>query len=87
MADITRIDRQLLKLFSGQKKAGVVHSIFDKAINILSADEQHLISIALETVVQSPQMMKTDDELAFSRLRENVSPLKYWSSQPHSRPQ
>ena len=74
MASISIIDKQLMDMFARFEcgKIGSIHSIFDRAVNILSNDEKHLISLATETVVQSPKMMKTNDCQSFSRLNESA---------------
>ena len=74
MANISFIDRQLTDLFARLEcgKIGAIHSIFDRTVNILANDELHLISLATESVVQSPKMMKTNDCQSFSRFKESV---------------
>ena len=74
MAYIRRIDRQLLNWLSGQEQREIaaVHSIFDKVVNLLTKDENRLISFALEAVVQAPDMMKTNEAQVFTMFRDSI---------------
>ena len=68
------IDKQLADLFSRLEcgKIGAVHSIFERSVNILSIDGKNLITLAIDSVVQSPNMMKTTDNESFFRMKESV---------------
>lgn len=69
------IDKQLinwLEYKTASRKIGEIHSIFDKVINILSNDREHLFSIALAEVIQSPQMMRTNDSISFLNTKNTI---------------
>lgn len=65
------VDKELLKWLR-HKKVGVpvgkVHSIFNEVVNFIALDESMLFAIAKNHVVQSPRMMKTEDETSFGNM-------------------
>ncbi len=72
---IGNIDGQLniwLDEYSEKTLIGNVHSVFDKVINIISINQDYLFSLALEEVVQSPQMMKTIDKDCFQNVKDVI---------------
>ena len=74
--NINYIDRQLgmwLEKREAHSKIGSVHSIFNKAINILSYDQSYLFTLALDEVVSSPCMLKTIDNCRFNQMKGTLS--------------
>lgn len=74
---ITTIDQQLVT-WLGNKEAhaliGTVHSIFNTVINVLSSDRNNLLTLALDEVVSSPWMMKTEDNYLFELMKSKIAP-------------
>jgi len=71
--EITYMDQELLQIFDQlpNQKIATVHSIFDKVVNLLAIDEYHLLTIALEEVIQAPKMMKISKD-DFSKLKISI---------------
>ncbi|CQR47300.1 hypothetical protein BN1058_01609 [Paraliobacillus sp. PM-2] len=65
---VNQIDDELKHYLSSKKKdelVGEVHSVFDRVINIHTETEDRLISVASKDIVQSPDMMKTTNDVNF----------------------
>jgi hypothetical protein len=70
------IDQQLVNWLEKKEVGslvGTVHSIFNKVINILSIDQSNLLTIALDEVVSSPWMMKTENQDLFQSMRSKIT--------------
>jgi hypothetical protein len=74
MKEIHRMDQQLLDWFTKKKQEETVliHSIFDKVVNLQSKDNTQFISFTLGTVVQAPNMMQTYEQQEFSWWKESI---------------
>lgn len=74
--NIANIDQQLAT-WLGKKETetvvGKVHSIFNTVINVLSSDQNNLLTIALDEVVPSPWMMKTTDNDLFELMKSKIA--------------
>lgn len=74
---IDKIDRQFLIWVEKQEEnslIGRVYSIYDKVINVISPNEEQLFTLAIEEVVQSPQMMKTLNKDLFQQTKDIIKP-------------
>lgn len=74
---IDKIDRQFLIWVEKQDEnshIGRVYSVYDKVINVISPNEEQLFTLALEEVVQSPQMMKTLNKDLFQQTKDIIKP-------------
>lgn len=70
------VDQQLVKWLKNQEMGslvGTVHSIFNKVINILSIDQSNLLTIALDNVISSPWMMKTENQGLFQSMKSKMA--------------
>jgi len=75
LAQINTIDTQLSNWLVQQRpkqEIGTIHSVFDRVINIMSADESRFFSIASADLIQAPQMMQTDDRQMFSHMQQSA---------------
>lgn len=73
---IKTIDQQLVNWLKNQEVGslvGTVHSIFNKVINILSIDQSNLLTIALDEVISSPWMMKTENQDLFQSMKSKIA--------------
>ena len=74
---IKTIEQQLakwLETIEADSLVGTVHSIFNSVVNILSVDQNSLLTIALDDVVSSPWMMKTTDNYLFNKMKNQIVP-------------
>lgn len=65
---IDQIDHELKHYLSLIKKPGLigeVHSVYDRVVNIHMETEDRFITIASNDIIQSPDMMKTEDNVNF----------------------
>ena len=77
IAKVIEIDKRLATLLSRKTmegKVGTVHSIFSKVINFMSEDNKTIFSLALDDVIQSPMMMKINDNCIFSEMKATLKP-------------
>lgn len=77
--ELIEIDRRLYDYLNRKpigSQVGVVHSVFDKVINIFSEDEEILYSLAIDAVIQSPMMMRTKDNNMFLKIKSKVKQSK-----------
>lgn len=74
-SSINKIDKQFLIWIDRKLEnslIGNVYSVYDKVINFISPNKDHLFTLALEEVVQSPQMMKTSNNNNFFQMKSNI---------------
>ncbi|MFB1050962.1 DUF2877 domain-containing protein [Paraliobacillus sp. JSM ZJ581] len=65
---VDQIDHELKHYLSSIKKGeivGEVHSVYDRVINIHNKTADRFITVASKNIIQSPDMMKTTDDVNF----------------------
>ncbi|SEN49572.1 Protein of unknown function [Amphibacillus marinus] len=55
---------------------GEVHSVFEQAINIMLKTEERMITLAVKSVTQAPDMLKTTNHRLFHQLAQTLRPTK-----------